>query len=70
MQKPKLEKKLTKQEKLKEMGRLEVLSKKQEALKPMLAVDINSDHSDQEEKDKKVVNIVSKSWRNIISERK
>jgi hypothetical protein len=70
MQKPKLEKQLSKQEKLKEMGRLEVLSKKQEALKPMPAVDINSDHSEQEEKDKKVVNIVSKSWRNIISERK
>jgi hypothetical protein len=64
LQKPKLEK-MTKQEKLKEMGRLEVVTKRQEThVEPL-----QEDTAIIEEAEK-VVKIVSSSWRNIISERK
>jgi hypothetical protein len=50
------------------MGRLEVLSKRQEALVAP-TVDMNESESEADQGEK-IVKIVSTSWRNIINERK
>ena len=59
---------MTKQERMKEMGRLEVMTKRQAADKLALSKDESSEQ--EEPQGSKVVKIVSSSWRNIIHDKK